>query len=151
MLKQRAQTTEPKLEHHKELPLHICNLPLSQSTLPLNQCSNATRECNKDKTLLTLPGRLDRLPKAVRPPTTQLTAGVAVTPPHVTSPAPNCSKFARTNWNTFQTLPGAQNRHKRLPLVYNAWIKEKCEKFQHIASQIYKNDHKELHKSKWAS
>jgi hypothetical protein len=49
MLKQRAQTTEPKLEHHKELPLHICNLPLSQSTLPLNQCSNATWECSKEQ------------------------------------------------------------------------------------------------------
>jgi hypothetical protein len=36
MLKQRAQTTNPKLEHHKELSLHICKLPLSQSTLPLN-------------------------------------------------------------------------------------------------------------------
>jgi hypothetical protein len=35
MLKQRAQTTEPKLEHHKELPL--------------NQCSNATQECSKEQ------------------------------------------------------------------------------------------------------
>jgi hypothetical protein len=34
MLKQRAQTTEPKLEHHIELPLRICKLPLSQSTPP---------------------------------------------------------------------------------------------------------------------
>jgi hypothetical protein len=42
MLKQRAQTTNPKLEHHKELPLHICKLPLSQ-------CSNATQECNKEQ------------------------------------------------------------------------------------------------------
>jgi hypothetical protein len=58
MLKQRAQTTKPKLEQHKELPLHICKLPLSQSTLPLNQCSNATRE---SKILLTSP-------RAVRPP-----------------------------------------------------------------------------------
>jgi hypothetical protein len=49
MLKQRAQITEPKLEHHKELPLHICKLPLSQNTLPLNKCSNATRECNKEQ------------------------------------------------------------------------------------------------------
>jgi hypothetical protein len=31
-LKQRAQTTNPKLEQHKELPLHTCKLPLSQST-----------------------------------------------------------------------------------------------------------------------
>jgi hypothetical protein len=49
MLKQRVRTTKPKLEHHKELPLHICKLPLSQITLPLNQCSNATRECNKEQ------------------------------------------------------------------------------------------------------
>jgi hypothetical protein len=49
MLKQRAQTTNPKLEHYKELPLHICKLPLSQSTLPLNQCSNATQECNEEQ------------------------------------------------------------------------------------------------------
>jgi hypothetical protein len=121
MLKQRAQTTEPKLEHHKELALHICKLPLGQSTLPLNQCSNATRECNKRaKNCSLCPGRLDRLPQAVRPPTTQLTAWVAVRPPHVTGPAPNCSKIARTNWNTFQTLPGAQSMHKLLPLVDNA-------------------------------
>jgi hypothetical protein len=37
MLKQRAQTTNPKLKQHKELPL-------SQSTLPLNQYSDATWE-----------------------------------------------------------------------------------------------------------
>jgi hypothetical protein len=49
MLKKRAQTTNPKLEQHKELPLHICKLPLSQSTLSLNQCSNATRACNKEQ------------------------------------------------------------------------------------------------------
>jgi hypothetical protein len=42
MLKKIAQTTNPKLEQHKELPL-------SQSTFPLNQCSNATWECNKEQ------------------------------------------------------------------------------------------------------
>jgi hypothetical protein len=49
MLKQRAQTTKPKLEHRKELSLHICKLPLSQSTLALNRCSKATQECNKEQ------------------------------------------------------------------------------------------------------
>jgi hypothetical protein len=34
MLKQRAQTTKPKLEDHKELPLHICKLPLNQCNSP---------------------------------------------------------------------------------------------------------------------
>jgi hypothetical protein len=41
--------------------------------------------------------------------------------------------------------------HKLLPLVDNAWIKAKCKKFQHRASQIYKIHHKMLHMSKWAS
>jgi hypothetical protein len=26
-LKQKARTTEPKLKHHKELPLHTCKVP----------------------------------------------------------------------------------------------------------------------------
>jgi hypothetical protein len=42
-------------------------------------------------------------------------------------------------------LPGAQNMHILLPLVDNAGIKAKCEKFQHIASQIYKIHHKVPH------
>jgi hypothetical protein len=29
-LKQRARSTEAKLKHHKELPLHTCKLPLNQ-------------------------------------------------------------------------------------------------------------------------
>jgi hypothetical protein len=42
---------------------------------PLNQCSNATRECNKEQKNCSLcPGRLDHLHRAVRPPTTHLTA-----------------------------------------------------------------------------
>jgi hypothetical protein len=34
MLKQRVQTTKPKLENHKELPLHTCKLPLNQCNSP---------------------------------------------------------------------------------------------------------------------
>jgi hypothetical protein len=49
MIKQRAQIINPKLEQHKELPLHICKLPLSQSTLPLKQYNNAPWECNKEQ------------------------------------------------------------------------------------------------------
>jgi hypothetical protein len=108
---------------------------------PMQQCSTGMQQ--RAKICSPSPGRLDRLhlnwpPGAVR--TLQ-----------ETGPAPNCSKFARTNLNTFQTLPGGQSMHKLLPLVDNAWIKAKCEKFQHIASQIYKIHHKELHKSKWGS
>jgi hypothetical protein len=38
MLKQRAQTTKPKLEDHKEIPLHTCKLPLNQCNSPLDEC-----------------------------------------------------------------------------------------------------------------
>jgi hypothetical protein len=39
MLKQREKTTKPKLENHKELPLHTCKLPL-------NKCNSAwTNAC----------------------------------------------------------------------------------------------------------
>jgi hypothetical protein len=99
----------------------------------MQQCNTGMQQ--RAKFCSPCPGRLDRLHKAVRPPATHLTARGAVGPPHVTGSALNCSKNARTNWNTFQTLPGAQNMHKLLPLVDNAWIQAKCEKFQHIASQ----------------
>jgi hypothetical protein len=72
MLKQKAQTTNPKLEQHKELPLHICKLPLSQSTLPLNQCNTAMQQ--RAKSCSHCPGRLDRLSWVVRPPLCDLTA-----------------------------------------------------------------------------
>jgi hypothetical protein len=110
------------------------------------QHGNAT----KRKTCSLCPGRLDRLPWAGRPPLCDLTAWGAVRPPQETGPAPNFSKTARTTLNTFQMLPGAQIMHKLVPLVDNAWIKEKCKKFQHIASQIYKIHLKMLHMSKWA-
>jgi hypothetical protein len=102
----------------------------------MQQCRTGMQQ--RAKTCSLCLGRLDRLYRAVRPP-------------HETGPAPNCSKIARTKWKTFQTLPGAQSMHKLLPLIDNAWIKAKCENYQHIASRIYKIHHKELHKSKWAS
>jgi hypothetical protein len=116
MLKQRAQTTNPKLEQHKVLLLHICKLPVSQSILPLNKCRNATRS----KILLTLPGAVK--PPALGGSTAYLTLDHqgTVRPPQETGPAPNFSKTARTNLNTFQMLQGAQIMHKLLPSVDNA-------------------------------
>jgi hypothetical protein len=66
MLKQRVQTTNPKLEHHKELPLHICKLPLFQSTLPLNQCSNAPCDRPCTKLLKNCPNQFEHLTNAPR-------------------------------------------------------------------------------------
>jgi hypothetical protein len=142
--KQSSNTTKSSPCTYASSPWAKAHSPWTNAAM---QCGNAT----KSKNLLTLPRWLDRLCRAVRPPVPHLTAWGAVRPPQETDPAPNCSKFSRTNWNTFQTLPGARSKHKLLPLVDNAWIKAKCENFQHIASQIYKIHHKELHKSKWAS
>jgi hypothetical protein len=141
----RAQTPQRAPPAHMQAPPEPKHTPPEQM-----QQYNAGMQ-QRAKTCSFCPGRLDRLYKAVRPPVPHLTAWVAVRPPQETGPAPNCPKFAWTNWNTFQTLLGAQSMHKLLPLVDNAWIKAKCENFQHIASQIYKIQHKELHKSKWAS
>jgi hypothetical protein len=55
MLKQRAQTANPKLEQHKELPLSESTLPPE----PMQQCNMGVQQ--KTKNLLTLP-------KAVRLP-----------------------------------------------------------------------------------
>jgi hypothetical protein len=85
---------------------------------PMQQCNTGMQQRAKICSLC--PGWLDCLHQAVRLPTTHLTAWEAVRPHHVTDPTPNCSKFAQTNLNTFQMLPGAQNMHKLLPLIDNA-------------------------------
>jgi hypothetical protein len=84
----------------------------------MQQCNTGLQQ--RAKICSTCPGQLDRLHKAVRPPAPYLTAGGAVRPPQETGPAQNGSKITRTNWNTFQTLPGVQDMHKLLPLVDNA-------------------------------
>jgi hypothetical protein len=43
-LKQRAQTTKPKLENHKELPRHKCKLPLNQCNFPWTNACKPPRE-----------------------------------------------------------------------------------------------------------
>jgi hypothetical protein len=121
MLKQRVQITNPKLKQHKKLPLHICKLPPEPKHTP----PETMQECNvgmqqRAKFCSLCPGQLDRLHQAVRLPTFHLIVWGAVRPPHETGPAPNFSKTARNNWNTFQKLPGAQIMQKLLPLVENA-------------------------------
>jgi hypothetical protein len=61
MLKQRAQITEPKLEHHKELPLHICKPPWAKAHSPWTNAAMQHGNAAKSKILLTMP-------RAVRPP-----------------------------------------------------------------------------------
>jgi hypothetical protein len=75
MLKQRAQTIKTRLEHHKELRLHMCKLPWAKAHPPPEQ----VQQCNmrmqqRAKICLLCPGRLDCLYRAVRPPAPHLTA-----------------------------------------------------------------------------
>jgi hypothetical protein len=65
MLKQRAQTTKPKLENHKELPLHACKLALNQCNSPwMNACEppHETEQLHQHSS-----HRSDRSPSPVRP------------------------------------------------------------------------------------
>jgi hypothetical protein len=65
MLKQRAQSTKPKLENHKELPLHTCKLPLNQCNSPW---MNACEPPHEQEQLQQLSShRSDRSPSPVRP------------------------------------------------------------------------------------
>jgi hypothetical protein len=64
MLKQRAQTNEPKLENHKELPMHTSKLLLNQCNSPW---MNACKPPRKTEQLLQLcSDRSDRLTPPVR-------------------------------------------------------------------------------------
>jgi hypothetical protein len=64
MLKQRAQTTKPKLENHKELLLHTCELPLNQCNFPW---TNACERLHEKEQLQQLSSdRSDRSPSPVR-------------------------------------------------------------------------------------
>jgi hypothetical protein len=110
----RARTPQRAPPAHMQAPPEPKHTPPEQ----MQQCNAGMQQ--RAKTCSLCPGRLDRLYRAVRPPVPYVTAWGAVRPPQETGPALNCSKFSRTIWNTFQTLPGAQSMHKLLPLVDNA-------------------------------
>jgi hypothetical protein len=44
MLKQRAQTTKPKLEKPQKAPLHTCKLPLNQCNSPWKKACKPLEE-----------------------------------------------------------------------------------------------------------
>jgi hypothetical protein len=129
-----AQTKSANHRTRARTPQRAPPKPKHTPPEQMQQCTTGMQQRAKNCSLC--PGRLDRLHRAVRPPAPDLTAW---------------RRLDRPNWNTFQTLPGAESMHKLLPLVDIAWIKAKCENLQHIASQIYKIHHKRLHKSKLAS
>jgi hypothetical protein len=153
MLKQRAQTTKPKLENHKELPLHTCKLPLNQCNPPRwmharhhlkqgncnssaltgqtgqhhrsNRCATCEQDQHSD--------RSDRWPQPVRPVHTK------------------AQKWLETTWKPSKCIQQAISISNFYPLVDNAWIKLQVQNFQPRASQIDKIQHRMLHMSKWSS
>jgi hypothetical protein len=151
MLKQRAQTTKPKLENHKELPLHTCKLPLNQSNSPwTNACKpldenraaassqlwpvtttgqTGAQHVNRASTLTGQTGDHDSSDrctpeprKGSKPPENLLNA---------------CSKpiQAQTSPPCGQCMNQAKNAKKNQPGAY----------------QIDKIQHRMLHMSKWSS
>jgi hypothetical protein len=85
------------------------------------------------------------MPRAVRLPAPHLTAGGRLD--HPKRPALH---------QTAQKLPepiGTPSKHSQVSKTCTNFspLLTMHEKFQHIASQIYKIHHKELHKFKWAS
>jgi hypothetical protein len=104
MFKQRAQTTEPKLEHHKELPCTYASSPWAKAHSPWTNAAMQHGNAAKSKNCSTCPGRLDRLHRAVRPPAPDLTAWGRLDRPKRPALYQTAQKFARPNWNTFQTL-----------------------------------------------
>jgi hypothetical protein len=44
MLKKIEKTTKPKLENHKELPLHTCKLPPNQCNYPWRKACEPLHE-----------------------------------------------------------------------------------------------------------
>jgi hypothetical protein len=137
MLKQREQTTKPKLKQHKEFPLHICKLPLSQSTLPpetMQQCNMGMQQ--RAKFYSACPGRLDRLHQAVRLPTYHLTAWWAVRPPHETSPAPN---FSKNYPNHLEHLPNALRCPKHAQTSPPCWQCMNHGKMQKVSTYSFSN------------
>jgi hypothetical protein len=119
----KARTPQRAPTAHMQAPPEPKHTPAEL----MQQCN--TRMQQRAKFCSPCPGWLDRLHKAVRPPATHLTAWGAVRPPHVTGSALICSKIARTNGNTFQTLPGVQNMHKLLPLVDNDESRQNAKSF----------------------
>jgi hypothetical protein len=65
MLKQRAQTIKPKLENHKELPLHTCKLPQNQCNSPWTNACEPPHE--KEQLHQLSSHRSDWSPSPVRP------------------------------------------------------------------------------------
>jgi hypothetical protein len=153
MLKQRAQTTKPKLEKTQRAPPAHMQAPPEQMQLPLDECmQNTTWNKAAATTQLSL----------VRPVNTTGQTGVQ----HVNrtstltgqtvdldrsdrcTPEPrNCSKPPENLLNASSKPFQAQTS----PPCWQCMNQAKMQNFQPRASQIDKIEHRMLHKSKWAS
>jgi hypothetical protein len=153
MLKQRAQTTKPKLENHKELPLHTCKLPLNQCNSPW---TNACKPLDENRAATSAQLWL------VRPVTTTGQTGAQHVNRASTLTAQTgdpdrsdrCATEPRNGSKPPENLLNAftsPNHAQTSPPCYNAWIKPKMQKMQPRASQIDKIQQRMLHMSKWAS
>jgi hypothetical protein len=115
MVKQRAQTTKPKLENHNEPPLHTWKLPLDQCNSPWTNACKPLEENRAAASAQLWP---------VRPVTTTGQTGAQ----HMNRTSPltgqtgdtQSPEMAQNHLKTFQMHSVAQNKLKLLPLVDNA-------------------------------
>jgi hypothetical protein len=109
MLKQRTQTTKPKLENHKELPLHTWKLPLNQCHSPW---TNAWKPLDENRAAAIGPTLLP-----VRPVTTTRQTDDTQSP-----------EMARNHLKTFQMHSVAENKLYPPPLLTTHESSPKCKK-----------------------
>jgi hypothetical protein len=102
MLKQRAQTTKPKLENHKELPLHTCKLPLNQCNSPWTNAYEPPHETEQLQQLSSDQSNRSHLPFR---PVDKITQHLGTTP---VRPVPLTGQ-ADATWETASAQKIAQN------------------------------------------
>jgi hypothetical protein len=112
----------------KSSPCTYASSPWAKAHSPWTNAAMQHGNATRRKNCSLYPGRLDRLHQAVRSSYHTSDRLVAVRPPQETGPAPNCSKFAWTNWNTFQTLPGAQKHAQTSPPCWQCMNQGKMRK-----------------------
>jgi hypothetical protein len=122
MLKQKEETTKPKLENHKELPPAHMQAPLEPMQLPLNQCNSPwTNACQPlEENRATASAQLC----PVKPVNTTDQTSVQLVNRASTltgqTGVQQSLEMARNHLKTFLMHPVARNKLKLLPLVHNA-------------------------------
>jgi hypothetical protein len=136
-----AQAKSTNHQSIQELPLHICKLPLNKCQL-WAQTGQAGSQNRSDRFHQ---NQSDQFPKPVKP--------IWYSRPHPPKAknAKEMHKLPLDSWDRFQGCNVTFLHLSFSPLFPMHESRLKFENMQPRASQVYKNHHKMLHMSKWAS